>query len=421
MNRRIVSVPDSLSSRSIPGRKPDLRFSPGAWVIADNASFFAVASSRKLPPPLLYASTDHSADVRYFGHATVPDAFIAFGRGKKKYAVVSALEFGRIRRESAFDVVLPLEAWVAKARARWPRRSVGVADVICLLAAELGQTRFTVPQDFPAGLYAKLRRLGLDVTVAEGALFPSREIKTAREAEAIRDGNRCSARGIAAAERLLRASRIKGGRLWHDGRVLTSERLKFAIEVACLEGGAVSRDTIAAGGDQACDPHDQGSGPLRANELIIVDVFPRVTATGYHGDMTRTFLRGRASEAQRALVAAVRAAQLAALRTIRAGVNGRDVHARVNAVFTERGFETKRTSKGSVGFFHGTGHGLGLDIHEVPRVSSVDYVLKRDSVVTVEPGLYYPGLGGCRIEDVVQVKTGAPEMLSRFHYQWEIP
>ena len=168
MNRRIVSVPDSLSSRSIPGRKPDLRFSPGAWVIADNASFFAVASSRKLPPPLLYASTDHSADVRYFGHATVPDAFIAFGRGKKKYAVVSALEFGRIRRESAFDVVLPLEAWVAKARARWPRRSVGVADVICLLAAELGQTRFTVPQDFPAGLYAKLRRLGLDVTVAPG-------------------------------------------------------------------------------------------------------------------------------------------------------------------------------------------------------------------------------------------------------------
>ena len=388
------------------------------WI---NAPFLAVASSRKSPPPLLYASTEHSADVRYFGHVTVPDPFIAFAKGNRKYAVVSALEFGRVRRESDFDVVLPLEAWVAKARSRWPRRTVGIADVICLLAEELGQTRFTVPQDFPAGLYAKLRRLGLDVTVAEGALFPAREIKTAREAEAIREGNRCSARGIAAAERVLRASRIKGGRLWHEGRILTSERLKFAIEVACLEGGAVSRDTIAAGGNQACDPHDQGSGPLRANELIIVDVFPRVTATGYHGDMTRTFLRGRASDAQRALVAAVRAAQLAALRTLRAGVNGRDVHARVNAVFTKRGFATKRTSKGAVGFFHGTGHGLGLDIHEAPRVSGVDYVLKQDSVVTVEPGLYYPGLGGCRIEDVVQVKTGTPEMLSRFHYQWEIP
>jgi Xaa-Pro aminopeptidase len=138
--------------------------------------------------------------------------------------------------------------------------------------------------------------------------------------------------------------------------------------------------------------------------------------------MTRTFLRGRASEAQRALVAAVRAGQLAALQSIRAGVNGRDVHKKVVETFTARGFETKRTARGSVGFFHGTGHGLGLAVHEPPRISStVDYVLKRGSVVTVEPGLYYPGLGGCRIEDVVQVTPGAPKMLSRYHYEWEFP
>lgn len=113
---------------------------------------------------------------------------------------------------------------------------------------------------------------------------------------------------------------------------MTSETLKFAIEVACLEAGAVSTDTIVAGGDQACDPHERGSGPLRPHELIILDIFPRMTATGYYGDMTRTFLRGRASEAQRALVAAVRAAQVAALKSIRAGVNGRDVHGKVLAV-----------------------------------------------------------------------------------------
>jgi len=218
----------------------------------------------------------------------------------------------------------------------------------------------------------------------------------------------------------LRARKIKNGRLLHRGEALTSERLKIAIETACLEAGAISLDTIAAGGDQACDPHERGHGPLRANELIIVDVFPRVNDTGYHGDMTRTFLKGRASEAQRALVAAVREAQLAAMAKIRAGVNGHVAHQAVCDIFARRGYETKHTDKGSVGFFHGTGHGLGLAVHEPPRVSTVDYRLKKGSVVTVEPGLYYPGLGGCRIEDVVQVTSARPKMLSECHYNWEI-
>jgi Xaa-Pro aminopeptidase len=377
-------------------------------------------ASPRTSPPLLYADTERSADALYFGRVNVPDPFVAFGARGRKYAVVSALEFGRVRKESDFDAVLPLEDWTRRAKARWPQRKVGAAEVICLLADELKQARFTIADDFPAGIYAKLRRLGVALEVAEGPLFPAREIKTAAEAAAVREGNRCSAHGIAAAERVLRASRIKNGRLVHQARPLTSESLKFAIEVACLEAGGVSLNTIAAGGDQACDPHERGSGPLRANELIIVDVFPRVSATGYHGDMTRTFLRGRASEAQRALVAAVRAAQLAALRTIRAGTNGREVHGAVLEVFGARGYETKRTPRGSVGFFHGTGHGLGLAVHEPPRLSSVDYVLKKGSVVTVEPGLYYPGLGGCRIEDVVQVTTSRPALLSRYHYDWEL-
>jgi Xaa-Pro aminopeptidase len=261
----------------------------------------------------------------------------------------------------------------------------------------------------------------LDIDIADGLLFPQRELKTPAEAAAIRDGNRCSAAGIAAAERVLRASKIKGGRLVYQGKPLTSERLKVAIETACLEAGGISFNTIAAGGDQACDPHDRGSGPLRANELIIVDVFPRIAKTGYHGDMTRTFLRGRASDAQRKLVAAVRAAQQAALKTIRAGVNGKVVHGKCVEVFTARGFETKHTPKGSVGFFHGTGHGLGLEVHEPPRMNgSTDYPLKKHSVVTVEPGLYYPGLGGCRIEDVVQVTASGVKMLSSYPYAWEL-
>ncbi len=376
--------------------------------------------ARNAPSPLLFADTARSADMLYFGRFSVPDPFIALGvRGKKKIAVLNALEFGRAQKSSGFDTVLSLEAWLDKARASQPDAKVGAGEIIGMLAKHYKIKAFEVSSEFPIALADKLRALGLTLTPVP-ALFPEREIKTAAEAAAIREGNRCSALGIGAAENLLRKSKIKAGKLVLDGRPLTSERLKTAIEIACLEAGALSIDTIAAGGDQACDPHERGHGPLRANELIVVDVFPRVSATGYHGDMTRTFLKGRASEKQQHLVAAVRTAQLAALDAVRTGVNGRHVHQQCLNVFERHGFETKRTPKGSVGFFHGTGHGLGLDVHETPRMSTVDYILKKGSVVTVEPGLYYPGLGGCRIEDVVQVTDRKPKMLSSAPYEWEI-
>jgi Xaa-Pro aminopeptidase len=370
---------------------------------------------------LLYADTSKSADALYFGGVEMHDPFLAFSLRGRKFAVVSALEFGRVKRTSDFDSVLALEACMEKTRRASPRRKAGPARLLAVLARELGAGAFTVPEDFPAGLYTELRDLGVKIRICEGPLFPEREVKTAAEAAAIREGNRCSAAGIAAAEHMLRTSRIRKGRLFHGGRVLTSERLKAAIETACIEHGSVSMSTIAAGGDQACDPHDRGSGPLRANETIIVDVFPRVTRTGFFGDMTRTFVRGRASDAQRAIVAAVRAAQRKAMGAIRAGADGREVHRRVSDTFAARGFETKHTARGSVGFFHGTGHGVGLDIHEAPRINSTyDVPLKNGTVVTVEPGLYYPGVGACRIEDVVQVTGGSPRMLSSYPYAWEL-
>ncbi|HOY53247.1 MAG TPA: Xaa-Pro peptidase family protein [Opitutaceae bacterium] len=372
------------------------------------------------PAILLYADSERSADMLYLGRIQVPDAFVAFVARGKKYAVLGALELGRARKESAFDKILPLETYLQRARKRWPDRKPGPAEVVALVAAEFRVKNFYIPDDFPAGLATRISQLGVGLTIVTDAIFPEREVKTPREIAAIREGNRCSAAGLAAAERLLRASKIKGRQLLHDGKPLTSEKLRRAIEVACLEAGSLSHGTIAAGGDQACDPHCVGHGPLRANELIVVDVFPRVQTTGYHGDMTRTFLRGHASDAQRALVEAVRAAQFGAMQSIRAGVNGRDIHHGVIAEFEQRGYATKHTAKGSVGFFHGTGHGLGLAVHELPRMSTVDHTLLKDSVVTVEPGLYYPGLGGCRIEDVVQVTARGAKQLSDFHYDWEL-
>ena len=375
----------------------------------------------KTTPALLYADTSSSADALYLGRVEIHDPFISMMIGRRKIAVVNALECGRVKKDSAFDKVLALEPYMRKAREIWPRREVGPAEVIFLIAREHSIQCFRVPSTFPARVYETLFELGLDIEVSEGSVFPEREVKREEEALAIREGNRCSAAGIGRAEAVLRESRIKAGKLVYRGAALTSERLQTEIEIACLQAGGVSLSTIAAGGAQGCDPHQRGSGPLRANELIVVDVFPRVTKTGYFGDMTRTFLKGRASDAQRALVATVRKAQKSAIGKIRAGVDGRKVHAAIVDIFTQAGYETKETASGWVGFFHGTGHGLGLAVHEAPRVNaSYAPKLKRGTVVTVEPGLYYPAIGGCRIEDVVQVTQGPARMLSSFHYRWEI-
>lgn len=372
------------------------------------------------PPPLLYTDTLVSADMLYFGRVEVHDPFIAFGTPRgRKVTVQGALEFGRVKKTGAFDLVLSRERWLERAKARHGAKA-GVAEVIACLARAHGIRRFRVADDFPAALWVRLRKLGLRLEFARGMLFPEREIKTPWEAAQIREGNRLCAVGFTVAERILRAARIRGRRLIHRGRPITSESLRFAIESAILGQGGHARHTIVAGGDQACDPHNTGSGPLRPHELIIIDIFPRVEKTGYHGDMTRTYLKGRPREVQRRMVATVREAQLAALRRIRAGGDGKDVHAAVQAVFDEAGYRTTHGKDGSTGFFHGTGHGLGLAVHDPGRLAPSPYPLRKGAVLTVEPGLYYPGLGGCRWEDVVQVQEGPVKILSRHPYNWEI-
>jgi Xaa-Pro aminopeptidase len=356
----------------------------------------------------------------YFGRVEVHDAFLAFGARGRKITLQSALEFSRVQKTGDFDDVLSRETWLTRAKQVHGAKA-GLAEMIVLLAKEYGQHAFRISGDFPASLYVKLTKLGLKLVFAEGMLFPEREIKSDWEAGCIREGNRLCTVGYEIAEKILHATKIKGRNLVYRGKPLTSEILRFNLETAIRAQGGNPQDTIVAGGDQACDPHERGSGPLRPHELIIIDIFPRVLKTGYFGDMTRTYLKGRPREVQRRMVNTVREAQKRATKAIRAGVDGREVHSVVTAHFAEAGYETTHGKNGSAGFFHGTGHGLGLAVHEPGRISpAVAYPLKKGSVLTVEPGLYYPGLGGCRWEDVVQVTATGSRPLSKYPYNWEI-
>jgi Xaa-Pro aminopeptidase len=169
-------------------------------------------------------------------------------------------------------------------------------------------------------------------------------------------------------------------------------------------------DTIIAGGLQAADPHARGTGPLAANAPIVIDIFPRSKSSRYFADMTRTVLKGEAALEVKEIYEAVCLAQAEGLRAVRAGASGKEVHSRVSEVFRDQGYpETE-----GQGFTHSTGHGVGLDVHEKPSLSEAGETLEINHVVTVEPGLYYPDIGGVRMEDLLVVKKNRSENLTHF-------
>jgi Xaa-Pro aminopeptidase len=202
--------------------------------------------------------------------------------------------------------------------------------------------------------------------------------------------------------------------------LLTSERVRRAILRTLLEHDCFAREVIVAGGAQAADPHVQGEGPLRASEAIVLDIFPQHLGHGYWGDLTRTVVKGKPPAELKRMYGAVKAAQMAALRAVRAGVQGASVHGRAVAEFKRRGYETREIKGRAAGFIHGTGHGLGLAIHEAPSVSAAEGRLRAGNVITVEPGLYYPDAGGVRIEDAVVVTRTGCRLLARCEKRFEV-
>ena len=252
-----------------------------------------------------------------------------------------------------------------------------------------------------------LRRRGYEVQVKEGPFFEERLRKSAEEVEAITRVLRLAEAALEEAVGAIREAQVAadGTLLGADGTPLTSEVLKRLISRHLLDHECLAAHTIVAGGEQAVDPHERGSGPLKGGVPIIIDIFPRCQATGYYADITRTLLKGRASDEHRAMYEAVLGAMELAFGLIRDGADGRAIHRALLKFFEARGFPTGEKDGRMQGFFHGTGHGVGLEIHEPPRISKTPDTLRAGMVVTVEPGLYYPGTGGVRVEDMVVVEA----------------
>ena len=370
---------------------------------------------------LMVADSEHDANMLYAVGMFVPDPFIWLRCRGRSSVVVSDLEFDRARQQASHCRVLPLSRYQEKLRRLGIKRP-GLAEVIPALLRERRVRRVVVPQNFPHGLASDLQRRGVTVKARPGGYFPEREFKSGIEVRKISAALMMAEIGMAEGIQVLRRARIgKGRRLLHHDVPLTAERLRAVIDTAILQAGGLASHTIVAGGRQGCDPHEPGYGPLRAHEPIILDIFPRSQKTGYFGDITRTVVRGRASEAVRKLYDTVRQGQKLAFRMMRPGVPTAKVHRSAQNLFDREGYRTGRRNGRMEGFFHGTGHGLGLEIHEPPRVGPNSAGrLQAGQVVTVEPGLYYPDLGGVRLEDVALVTKSAPRNLTHFEKVLEI-
>lgn len=369
-------------------------------------------------PRLIYASSEESADMLYATKFAAPDAFLFLQQRGKRAIVLSDLEIDRGKKQAIVDEVLSLSAIERPLEKRLKTKPT-IEETIAHFLRQRRIRRAEVPADFPLGLAHQLAKRKITLNPVEGPFWSDREFKTAEEIKQIEQAIRITEIGLARGIEVLRAAEIRPkSRLRWAGQWLTSEILRGEIDSAIVRAGGVPINTIVTGGEQACDPHERGSGPLLANSLIILDVFPRDAKTGYYGDLTRTLVRGRASENQRKLWHAVLDGQRYALENIRVGESGKMLQEKVAEMFTENGYRTEIRDGRWVGFFHGLGHGLGLEIHESPRIARTDF--KRGQVLTVEPGLYFPGLGGVRHEDDGVVAEKGFKVLSRFPKELEV-
>ena len=361
---------------------------------------------------LIVAASERDANLYYATGFIAPDPFVFIQIKKRKYLLMSDLEVDRARSESKVDQVLSISRLAQDYKKRKGERPRFV-DLIVDFLERNKVSEVLVPGDFPL-LYADaLRVRKIRLSVRQDPFFESRTIKTAAEVRAIESALRHTEAACKVACETIARSQIRKGKLFYKGRALTSESIKQMINVALMEKNCVAQHTIIAPGVQAVDPHNQGSGPLRPNEPIVMDIFPQSVQSRYYADLSRTVVRGKASPKVKKMFKAVLEGQHIAFKMIRQGADGGVIHQKIQNRFEELGFKTGEMNGRMQGFFHGTGHGVGLEIHEPPRISAVKDILKAGQVVTVEPGLYYVDSGGIRLEDMVLVTKTDCRILNR--------
>jgi len=369
---------------------------------------------------LLIADSERHADMLYISGIFVPDPFIAIEIDGRWHGLLSSLEIDRARKYSRFSAVHLDSIWHKKAGEYGWASGLAACAGAFLKAHDICD--IVVPADFPFYFAEQLQQWGFSIS-AETSMFPERAVKSEWEIRQLARAERLTRNSMQQAYEFLAACSVDEHRFLthpdYNGRIKASD-VRSVIETYLVARGSMPAHTIVACGRQGADPHNTGRGYIRSEQPVIIDIFPRLLDSGYWGDMTRTFVKGKACGALHRMYDAVRTGQAIGLDMVADGVNARHIHEKILQYFEQAGFPTGTRRGRQIGFFHGTGHGVGLDIHEAPRVSRFDQKLQCGHVITIEPGLYYPQIGGIRLEDLVVVTEHGHRNLTRYPCRMEI-
>jgi len=339
---------------------------------------------------VIYASS-RDTDMKYLTHFTTSDPFVFFKKpGEPGVIIVSQMETGRASREATATVMTRTQAGLPEIMKTEKDSYRATAKMI---AGQVGK-KILVPPNFPIALANAMSEY-CTVVVDGGTIQSMRAKKSKIELILMNNVQKVTEKAMDRAISLIRSSSVKKGILYLDQKPLTSEKVKFSMHSLLLEHGCSAVDTIVSCGKDTAIPHMSGSGPLKSDEPIVIDLFPVDEKSGYYADMTRTVVKGEPSKDIREMYNALREAKKLGISRVKAGVSGADIHQAVVDFFNERGYETDTR-----GFIHNLGHGVGLQVHELPTIGPAGKALESRNVITIEPGLYYPGIGGVRLEDI---------------------
>jgi Xaa-Pro aminopeptidase len=370
---------------------------------------------------LIHGDTMRSPELRHEVPVPIPDPFLYAEKGDRRVAILHSLEIPRVRQDAPGLEIIPLEQLgldelLAQGNPYW-QTELEIAVRAC---REVGLERPAVPPGFPVAQADYLRANGIEVVVERELFDNRRRSKNETEIAGIRRAQRACEAALDASRELLRKAEPNGGGLELDGEPLTCERIKRVIEDVFADHGVEGSDMIVAHGAQTAVGHNMGSGQIAPNEPIVFDLFPRDKETGCYSDMTRTYVVGEPSDEMKEWYTLVKRALETSTAGVKPGVNGRALFELVCEQFHEAGYKTQLNKEpGEVledGFFHSLGHGVGLEVHELPSMGRTGQDLVPGDVITIEPGLYRSGYGGLRLEDIVLVTDDGYEVLTDYPY-----
>ncbi len=346
---------------------------------------------------VMIGSSDN-ADMRYLTRYITTDPVMYIRKtGERGYIIVSQMEYRRAEQEAAVGVMTRADAGLLtileEEKDQW--------RALARMAAGHAGGKILIPPDLPYALGYHLDALA-GVITDTGTIASMRAKKSGHEVKAIERVQRSADRAMAHAIDCIRTSKPRNGVLWRDGKPLTSERIRSEMHSLLMQRGCLVKDTIVSCGRDTAAPHARGTGPLYEGEPVVIDIFPSDERTGYYSDMTRTIVKGDPSPEIMEMYDAVTAAHDLAASMIKPGISGEEAYQAVLDLFSSRGYR-----KGQEGFTHSLGHGVGLEVHELPSLGPGGGQLSRGNVVTNEPGLYYEKIGGVRLENTgVITRTG---------------